>query len=71
MRRNPGMPTADVALATRRIEEEGQRMGVLVDDLLLLARLDQGRPLEQSPVDLVALLADACADARAADPTRG
>ena len=36
----------------RRIEDEAQRMGMLVDDLLLLARLDQERPLEQVPVDL-------------------
>jgi two-component system OmpR family sensor kinase len=70
MRRNPEMTDADVVLATRRIEEEGQRMGVLVDDLLLLARLDQGRPLERAPVDLAALVTDACADARAADPAR-
>jgi two-component system OmpR family sensor kinase len=59
-----------VVLATRRIEEEGQRMGVLVDDLLLLARLDQGRPLERAPVNLAALINDACADARATDPAR-
>jgi two-component system OmpR family sensor kinase len=45
-------------------------MGILVDDLLLLARLDQGRPLERRPVDLEALVRDACADARAADPAR-
>jgi two-component system OmpR family sensor kinase len=70
MRRNPEMTDADVVLATRRIEEEGQRMGVLVDDLLLLARLDQGRPLERATVDLAALVTDACADARAADPAR-
>ena len=43
----------DLAKAMRRIEEEGARMGVMVDDLLLLARLDQGRPLEHDPVDLV------------------
>jgi two-component system OmpR family sensor kinase len=45
-------------------------MGVLVEDLLLLARLDQGRPLEQGPVELVAVVADACTDARAVDPSR-
>jgi two-component system OmpR family sensor kinase len=40
-------------------------MSVLVDDLLLLARLDQGRPLEQAPVDLEKIARDACADAGA------
>ena len=45
-------------------------MGVLVDDLLLLARLDQGRPLERTPVDLEVLVTDAVSDARAADPAR-
>jgi two-component system OmpR family sensor kinase len=70
LRRNPEMTETDVALATRRIEDEAARMGVLVDDLLLLARLDQGRPLERAPVDLGALVTDACADARATDPTR-
>ena len=45
-------------------------MSVLVDDLLLLARLDQGRPLEQEPVDLVALASDAVDDARAVSPDR-
>lgn len=70
LRRNPGMTEEDVTLATRRIEEEAKRMGVLVDDLLLLARLDQGRPLERKPVDLGALVTDACADARATDPAR-
>jgi two-component system, OmpR family, sensor kinase len=70
LRRNPEMTDTDVALATRRIEDEAARMGVLVDDLLLLARLDQGRPLERAPVELSALVTDACADARATDPTR-
>lgn len=70
LRRNPDMTEADVTLATRRIEDEAARMGVLVDDLLLLARLDQGRPLERAPVDLGALVTDACADARATDPAR-
>jgi two-component system OmpR family sensor kinase len=60
----------DLARAMRRIEEEAARMGVLVDDLLLLARLDQGRPLEQAPVDLARIAADAVADARATSPDR-
>ena len=54
----------------RRIEEETARMRVLVDDLLLLARLDETRPLERQPVDLSVLAADACSDAVAADPGR-
>jgi two-component system, OmpR family, sensor kinase len=70
LRRNPEMSEEDVVLATRRIEEEARRMGILVDDLLLLARLDQGRPLERVPVDLGAIVLDACADARVADPAR-
>ena len=60
----------DLERAMRRIEDEGARMGVLVDDLLLLARLDQGRPLEQEPVDLSALVRDATDDLRAAAPDR-
>ena len=70
LRRNPDMSAEDMTLAMRRIDEETQRMGILVDDLLLLARLDQGRPLESRPVDLEALVADACADARAAEGGR-
>jgi two-component system OmpR family sensor kinase len=60
----------DLAIAMRRIEEESSRMGVLVDDLLLLARLDQGRPLERQPVDLGKVAADAVHDARAVEPDR-
>jgi two-component system OmpR family sensor kinase len=45
-------------------------MGVLVDDLLLLARLDQGRPLERAPVDVAGLVAVAVEAARAIDPER-
>ncbi|MGH9066779.1 MAG: sensor histidine kinase, partial [Acidimicrobiales bacterium] len=60
----------DLATAMRRIEEESIRMGGLVEDLLLLARLDQGRPLERSEVDLAGLASDAVADARAAEPER-
>jgi two-component system OmpR family sensor kinase len=61
---------ADLAEAMRRTEQEGARMGVLVDDMLLLARLDAGRPLALAPVDLATLAADAVADARAVEPDR-
>jgi two-component system, OmpR family, sensor kinase len=70
LQRNPDMTRDDVQLAVRRIEDETRRMGVLVDDLLLLARLDQGRPLDSAPVDLTAMVNDAVSDARAADPGR-
>ncbi len=60
----------DLAKAMRRIEEEADRMGSLVDDMLLLARLDQGRPVEQYPVDLTRLTRDAVDDARAVAPNR-
>jgi len=60
----------DLAKAMRRIEEEADRMGSLVDDMLLLARLDQGRPLERRPVDLTRITRDAVDDARAVAPSR-
>jgi len=60
----------DLDLAMRRIEQEGARMGVLVEELLLLARLDEGRPLERDRVDLTQVAADAVADARVANPER-
>ncbi|MFG2001807.1 sensor histidine kinase [Spirillospora sp. NPDC048911] len=60
----------DLAKAMRRIESEAERMGRLVDEMLLLARLDQGRPLEREPVDLAVLAADAVADAGAVEPDR-
>jgi two-component system OmpR family sensor kinase len=61
---------ADLAKTMTRIESEAARMGVLVDDLLLLARLDQGRPLERKPVDLVRVVAEAVDASRAIDPSR-
>jgi two-component system OmpR family sensor kinase len=70
LRRNPDMASGDIVLAMRRIEDEAQRMGILVDDLLLLARLDQGRPLERNPVDLEAMVRDAISDARVTDSHR-
>ena len=56
--------------AVSRIEHEAVRMGGLVDNLLSLARLDEGRPLELAEVDLTALAADAVTDARAVEPDR-
>ena len=69
-RRGASERPEDLATAMRRIEEESARMGVLVEDLLLLARLDQGRPLERQPVDLAKVAADAVQDARAVEPDR-
>ena len=58
----------DLRTALRRIDAESQRMGHLVNDLLLLARLDSGRPLARDPVDLSRLAVDAVSDARVAGP---
>jgi two-component system OmpR family sensor kinase len=60
----------DLPTILRRIEEESARMKVLVEDLLLLARLDQTRAGEKRPVDLSVLAADACSDAVATGPDR-
>ena len=60
----------DLAAAMRRTESEAERMAALVDDLLLLARLDQGRPVEHRPVDLGVLAIDAACDARVVTPGR-
>jgi signal transduction histidine kinase len=60
----------DVDDAMRRMEQEARRMGLLVDDMLLLARLDQGRPLETTPLALDRLVDEAVRDARAVEPDR-
>ncbi|GHE02187.1 sensor histidine kinase [Streptomyces alanosinicus] len=65
---HPGPVPAEVTRALERIKAESVRMGEMVDDLLLLARLDAGRPLESGPVDLTRLVLDAVTDARAAGP---
>ncbi|HRD11413.1 MAG TPA: HAMP domain-containing sensor histidine kinase, partial [Mycobacterium sp.] len=60
----------DVEMLMSRIESESRRMGLLVDDLLLLARLDAQRPLERRRVDLLALASDAVHDAQSIAPRR-
>jgi two-component system OmpR family sensor kinase len=62
---------AELARIMGRVEAEGTRMGLLVDDLLLLARLDQQRPLERRPVDLLTLAAETVEDTRATAGDRG
>jgi len=64
--RHRGPVPDDVGHALRRIQSESARMTVLVDDLLLLARLDAGRPLETAPVDLSRLAIETTSDARVA-----
>ncbi|CAI9415761.1 sensor histidine kinase [Nocardioides sp. T2.26MG-1] len=66
-RRRPD-DTAGARTALDKVEEESDRMTALVEDLLLLARLDAGRPLEQAPVDLTRLLLEAVSDARVVAP---
>ncbi len=58
----------DVRHSLNRIESEATRMTGLVEDLLLLARLDEGRELQNSPVDLSRIIVDAVSDAHAAGP---
>ena len=60
----------DLELAMRRIEEESKRMGVMVEELLVLARLGEGREPEKLPVDLARVVDDAVNDARASAPAR-
>ncbi|MFD4625099.1 sensor histidine kinase [Streptomyces sp. NPDC058475] len=68
---HPGEVPPKVTRALERIAAESARMGEMVDDLLLLARLDAGRPLERVPVDLTHLVLDSVTDARAAGPDHG
>lgn len=58
----------DVAHAMSRVESETRRLTTLVEDMLLLARLDEGRPLERAAVDLSQVVIDAVSDAQAAGP---
>jgi two-component system, OmpR family, sensor kinase len=60
----------DVDRIMQRVEQESARMGVLVEDMLLLARLDRQRPIERRPVDMLTLAADAVQDARMIAPNR-
>jgi two-component system OmpR family sensor kinase len=67
--RHPGDAPEPVTHALGRVLSESTRMTVLVDDLLLLARLDAGRPLEREPVDMSRVAIDATSDARVARPS--
>ncbi len=66
--RHPGESPEAVTHALGRVLSESTRMSVLVDDLLLLARLDAGRPLSSEPVDMTRLAIDATSDAQVARP---
>ena len=65
-----GLTPDDVDRLMGRVEKEAARMGLLVEDLLLLARLDHRRPLARQPVDLLSLAGDAVHDARVLAPSR-
>ncbi|WP_344935070.1 HAMP domain-containing sensor histidine kinase [Sphaerisporangium flaviroseum] len=64
----PGPPMDETM---RRIEDEATRMGLLVNDLLVLAHLDEERPLEAHPVDLLQIAVETVRDARARLPVQG
>jgi two-component system, OmpR family, sensor kinase len=66
--RSEGDLSPDVAYALRRVSSQADRMTSLVEDMLLLARLDAGRPLAYEPVDLSRLVVDAVSDAHVAGP---
>src|SRR3954453_2431209 len=61
---------ADLERSMSGITRESERMSLLVDDLLLLARLDEGRPLERKPVDLATVVGEAVDAARVVEPGR-
>ena len=65
---HPGESPETVTHALGRVLSESKRMSVLVDDLLLLARLDAGRPLDREPVDMTRLAIEATSDAQVARP---
>jgi two-component system OmpR family sensor kinase len=68
---SPGPLTRpDMDRIMERVEQESSRMGGLVEDMLVLARLDEQRPIERRPVDLLTLAADAVQDARIVAPDR-
>ncbi|BEL10122.1 HAMP domain-containing sensor histidine kinase [Actinoplanes sichuanensis] len=68
-RRSRQVVPDEISHVLNRVESEAKRMTALVEDLLLLARLDAGRPLAQDPVDLTMLAVDATSDAHAAGPS--
>lgn len=70
LQRKGALDAEGEAAAMARIEAEARRMSALVDDLLLLARLDEHRPLQLHPTDLAAVARDALSDARAVEPSR-
>jgi two-component system OmpR family sensor kinase len=65
-----GLSSEDLDHLMGRVESEATRMGLLVEDLLTLARLDQQRPIAKAPVDLLTLAVDAVQDARIVSPGR-
>lgn len=69
-RRGAAERPEDLRLSMHRIEDEAARMGILVDELLLLAHTDRTRPMVLAAVDLTELVRDAGEDARARDPYR-
>ncbi len=70
LQRKGALDADGATVAMARIESESRRMSVLVEDLLLLARLDERRPLQHLSVDLAAIAYDAVIDARAVEPQR-